>query len=124
MASKAKVREARRKEIAIPKDTFKPRFWEDQDRRSVIVREIRRRVDALERDCGAESYAQRSLCQRAIFIELQLESMEIAGAEGREYDAGVATQMVNCLSGIYAKLGLKRQLPKAQGLKAYLEDEA
>ena len=116
---KAKVREDRRQEVIIPKEPFKLKFWDEQDGRSIAVREIRRRVEELERDCGAESYQQRSLCQRAIFIELELETMEInAHRESREIDRGIYTQAVNCLQGIYSKLGLKRQTPKAMNVKA------
>jgi hypothetical protein len=123
VTSKPKVRESRRKEVALPTDLFRPRFWEDQDGRSVIVREIRERVEALERDSGSESYQQRSLCQRAIFIELQLESLEIVATQGDSVDMGSFTQMVNCLQGIYAKLGLKKQV-KSIDLKTYVKERS
>ena len=123
MTSKPKVRESRRKEVALATDSFRPRFWEDQDGRSVIVREIRERVEALKRDCGAESYQQRSLCQRAIFIELQLESLEIIATAGGSVDMGSFTQMVNCLQGIYGKLGLKKQM-KSFDLQAYAKEKS
>lgn len=123
MTSKPKVRESRRQEVAIATDLFRPRFWEDQDGRSTIVREIRERVATLEHDCDAQSHQQRSLCQRAIFIELQLESLEIRATEGIAVDMGSFTQMVNCLQGLYGKLGLKKQV-KSFDLQAYAKERS
>lgn len=123
MTSKPKVRVSRRQEVAIATDSFRPRFWDDQDGRSSIVREIRERVATLERDCDAQSHQQRSLCQRAIFIELQLESLEIKATEGLPVDMGSFTQMVNCLQGLYAKLGLKKSV-KSFDLQAYAKERS
>lgn len=117
-----KTKEQRKKKVAIP-EKFVPRFWEQQDNRTYIVREIRRRVAELEHDCGAESYAQKSLCQRAVFLEMKLETLEIQHAHGTEIEEGVYTQAVNCLSGIYAKLGIKKQVAKTKGLKAYVAEK-
>lgn len=109
-----------RKEIALP-NRFRPQFWDEQDGRSVVVKEIRNRVAQLEQDCGADSYQKQLLCQHAVFIALQLETAQIDAVHGKPFNAGVYTQMVNCLSGLLAKLGLEKAIPKAIDLKAYVK---
>lgn len=67
------------------------------DGRSVVARELKRRLAELTADLGGEaslSYQQRALCRRAIWLEAHLESMEAAAAQGNpaptfEYVAAV-----------------------------------
>ena len=49
----AKSKYKRRKEMSIP-DRFVPRFWDEADGRSTIVRVIRERFDRLMEDTGAD----------------------------------------------------------------------
>lgn len=117
----AKSREQQPKSVAIP-EKFVPQFWDAVDGRCGIVKEIRRRYEILKQDAGVESYQKDLLCQRAIFIGVQLETMEcIAAAEGK-FDPGCYTQMVNALSGLLSKLGLERQFPNRKSLKAYVQE--
>ena len=59
---------------------------------------------------GADSlsYAERSLCERALWLEYWLATQEKALANGGEFDVGRWVQAANSLQGIFAKLGLKR----------------
>jgi len=102
------IKVRRRKKHKVLGVSFTPKFWQGLDSRTFISKEIRRRYDALVEDCGAVSVQQRLLCERVVFISLQLQTMEINAAETGKLDAGVHTQMTNCLSGLLAKLGLKK----------------
>jgi hypothetical protein len=118
------IREARKREIALSK-RFKPKFWQEQDNRVAVVKEIRRRVETLKRDTGADSYQKQLLCERAIFVAIQLETMECDALAGKgRLDAGLYCQAVNTLSGLLAKLGLERKVQQAGDLKAFLKERA
>jgi hypothetical protein len=117
----AKTRVQRKQELAIP-DSFVPQFWDRIDGRFAIVREIRRRYDELKSDTGADSAQKDLLVQRAVFISVQLETMECVAAESGKLDSGVYTQMTNCLHGLLRQLGLERKKKDAGNLRSYLED--
>lgn len=102
------------------KERFVPRFLEDVDGRSAIVKEIRRRLDELVADADANSFQKQLLAKEAIFISIQLETMRANAIDGGKLDAGVYTQMVNALSGLLAKLGLEKKVSKTIDLKAYV----
>lgn len=108
-------------EIAIA-DKFVPRFWDGIDRRFGIVKEIRRRYRTLKADADADCIQKDMLVQRAIFIGVQLETMEVKAAESGEFEPGVYTQMVNCLMGLLRALGLERKRPNGKTLQGYLND--
>jgi hypothetical protein len=102
------------------------RYREDfaavMDGRSRLAREVRDRLSALVADLGGEdalSHAQRSLCQRAVWLELCIEHEETRIAEGGGVDIGPHTQLVGGLVGVYRLLGLKRQAREAR-LSDYL----
>jgi hypothetical protein len=102
---------------------FTPRFWEGADGRCAVVKEIQRRHERLRRDSGADSYQKELLCQRAVFISLQLETAEREATETTgKFDAGVYTQMTNSLMGLLRALGLERKV-QAIGLRAYIGKE-
>ena len=86
--------------------------WLDAlDYRTAMAKEMRDRFVALTNDLGGAdrlSYAQRSLCERALWLEFWLASQERSLATGAEFDAGKWTQACNALQGIFTKLGLKR----------------
>lgn len=119
----AKTREQRKKELAIPK-SFVPRFWDEVDGRYSIAKEIRRRYETLRDDTGAESYQKDMLCQRAVFIGVQLETMECEAAETGKFDPGVYTQMTNSLLGLLKALGLERAIKDSGDLRTYIAERA
>jgi len=108
------------KEVALPK-TFVPRVWETVDGRCTIVKEIRRRYETLRQDVGGESVQKDMLCQRAVFMDLCMETMEIEGATTGRLDAGTYTQMSNALLGLLKALGLNRHVKRADDLRNYIE---
>jgi len=86
-------------------------FLDNLDGRLGIARELRQRFAELTGDLGGSanlSYAQRSLCERALFLEFWLARQEAALANGKAFDVGKWTQACNSLQGLFAKLGLKR----------------
>lgn len=111
---------AARKSAKTPSGAVCRKFFAELDGRLAFTKEIRRRLDTLKADAGVDSAQKEILAQRAIFIALDLESMEIAAAETGEFDRGVYTQMVNSLSGLLSKLGLNRVKVKAADLKSYV----
>jgi hypothetical protein len=108
------------KRVELP-GRFVPGFWNNADGRSMAVKEIRRRYRNLREDAAVDSYQKDLLVQRAVFIALQLETMEIAAASGKPFDAGVYTQMTNSLLGLLKSLGLEKQVTKVANLKSYIE---
>ncbi len=96
------------------------------DRRFGSFKEVRRRMEALRADIGAESYQQNMLLQRAIFIEKQLEAIEFEQERNGELDRrerAIYTQMVNCLSGLLSKieeLGRRKPHKRAKTLDEHL----
>ncbi|HWA25698.1 MAG TPA: hypothetical protein VG734_08565 [Lacunisphaera sp.] len=103
---------------------FEPRFWEDADGRVAIVREIRTRYEQLKADAQADSTQKDLIAQRAVFVAIQLETMERTACETGKIDAGVYTQMVNCLTGLLKALGLERKAKPVGDLKSYVNGRA
>lgn len=104
-------------------DHFEPRFLDDLDGRSNVTRRLRHRVAQLHSDLGGEdrlSYAQRSLCLRAIWLESWLEAREVDAAEGRPIDIGKQIQALNTLLGLWRTLGLERKARDVPDLQSYL----
>jgi hypothetical protein len=94
------------------------------DGRLGIARELRGRFEALTGDLGGSanlSYAQRSLCERALFLEFWLARQEAALANGKPFDVGKWTQACNSLQGIFAKLGLKRPPKDVLDIEAWVK---
>lgn len=106
--------------ITLP-ERFIPQFWDEADGRCAVIKEIRNRYKVLKQDTQADSYQKDMLCQRIIFISVQLETMERLAAEKGEFNAGVYTQMVNTLVGLLKSLGLERRAKKTVNLQAYVE---
>ena len=109
-----------KKQIALP-EHFVPQFWEDSDGRVAIVRMIRERLDTLKADCGANSFQKVLLCQRAVFISIQLETMEVNATQTGNIETGVYTQMVNSLVGLLKSLGLERKAKHVESLQSYVQ---
>ena len=92
------------------------------DGRTRLGREVRDRLQALVIDLGGDdalSHAQRSLCRRAVWLELCIENEETRIAEGGGIDIAPHTQLVGGLLAIYKALGLKRVAREAR-LSEYL----
>lgn len=107
-----------------PTDEFITRFFENEDNRRHIIRKIKQRVQALKEDCGCDSYQKSMLCERAVFLALRLEAMEVAAINNEPFEAGVYAQSVNALSGLLSKLGLNRARKEVQSLEVYIEQQA
>lgn len=81
------------------------------DGRTAVAQVMRERWQAFTDDLGGAdrmSYAQRSLCERALWLEYWMQQQEQALAAGGDFDVGKWTQAANSLQGIMAKLGLDR----------------
>lgn len=119
--TRAKRRYHAKKSGQIPA-SFVPKFWDDADRRTVIVRKILDRVDKLKRDTGADSRQKQILCERVVFLVTQLETMERTAVESGVLDGGLYVSLANCLSGQLRLLGLERKA-KVENLQTYLQKQ-
>lgn len=84
-------------------------WFNNLDGRTGIAQEMQGRYQALISDLGgakALSYQQRSLAERALWLEYWLSKQEKELATGGDFEVGKWTQGVNSLQGIYSKLGL------------------
>ena len=94
-----------------PPVKFSPNWLDTLDGRTALAQVLRNRHTELTNDLGGIdqlSYPQKTLINRALFLEYWLEQQEQALANGGEFDAGKHTQAVNALSGLLTKLGLHR----------------
>ena len=100
-------------------------FLDNLDGRLGIARELRGRFEALTNDLGGSdnlSYAQRSLCERALFLEFWLARSEATLANGGKFEVGPWVQATNSLQGIFAKLGLKRVAREVPSVTEYIKN--
>ena len=98
-------------------------WLDDLDGRLGLARELRERYQALTDDLGGAdqlSYAQRSLSERALWLEFWLATQERELAAGAEFDVARWTQAANSLQGIFAKLGLNRVARDAITLQQFI----
>jgi len=102
--------------------------WLDRlDGRTELARNLRARYRELTDDLGGADrlcYAQRSLAERALWLEYWLATQERELAAGRDFDVGKWTQAFNSLQGVYGKLGLERATKDVPSLGAYLKGSA
>lgn len=120
MNTKQKPRLSERR-LRLPKK-FTPKLFDEADNRYFIVKELKRRCERLMIDTAADSMQKRMLCQEAVFVGVQLESLRKNAAEGQEIDMGSYTQLVNCLQGLLGKLGLDKQFKSQMSdLESYLK---
>jgi hypothetical protein len=117
----SKKSRSKRQPVALPVK-FQPRFWEDADRRIATVRAVKARYLRLREDAGGgESYQRDLLIQRAVFLSIMLETIEVRASEGGDFEVGVYTQASNTLMGLLKTLGLEKQIKSVTDLKAYVE---
>ncbi len=94
-----------------PQQDYSPNWLSKLDKRTAISVELRNRHVQLCNDLGGLSglsYQQKSLIDRALFLEFHLEQQEQQLISDGEFDSGKWVQAVNSLQGIYSKLGLNR----------------
>ena len=107
-------------------ERFESGWLAKMDTRMALVRELRARLDALATDLGgmdALSYQERSLCERAIFVEYLLAKQERELIEGAEFDQGAWVQSVNALSGLFNRLGLQRRQQDVPSLQTWIQQK-
>jgi len=110
-----------------PPDRFVVGWLDNLDGRTNLAVELRARYRELTDDLGGAdrlSYAQRSLAERALWLEYWLATQERELAAGRDFDVAKWTQAFNSLQGVFAKLGLERQAREVPSLGEYLRDRA
>ncbi len=113
--------------LSAPPDKFSQDWLTSLDGRTTIAQVMSERWQAFTDDLGGAdrlSYAHRSLCSRALWLEYWLTSQEQQLAEGKEFDVARWTQAANALQGILAKLGLERQAKTTVDLQSYLQAKA
>jgi hypothetical protein len=69
---------------------------------------------------AALSHQQKSLCKRAIWVELMVEDQEARVAAGEGVDGALHTQLVASLTSLYRLLGIRR-VARQVGLADYLK---
>ncbi len=97
------------------------------DMRTAVGRDMRGRYQEVCADLGGEgvlSYAQRSLIERALWLEYWIAQQERALASGAEVDMGKLTQAGNSLLGLFRTLGLERKPRDVTDLQTYIRQAA
>ena len=110
-----------------PPKNFNTGWLSELDGRTAIAQEMRARYAAFTNDLGGVerlSYAQRSLVERALWLEYWLAEQEQALAKGQDFDVARWTQAANSFQGIIAKLGLERQARDVPNLSTFLHERA
>ncbi|PFG54557.1 hypothetical protein ATG98_3821 [Marinobacter sp. LV10R520-4] len=106
-----------------PPNKFNAGWLSELDGRTAIAQVMRERYASFTNDLGGVerlSYAQRSLVERALWLEFWLSQQEQALAGGSDFDVGKWTQAANSLQGILSKLGLDRVARDVPDLAQYL----
>lgn len=106
-------------------DRFTAGYLGQLDGRTALAQDMFARWQQITDDLGGEgclSYAQRSLVERALWLEHFLAQQERALAEGRgdDFDAGRWTQGANALLGLYRTLGIERRAKDVTDLTSYI----
>ena len=102
----------RPRKMAVIPEKHAPGWLASLDGRTSVAQDMAGRFDEICRDLGGAdrlSYMQRSLIERALWVEYWLASQERELAEGREVDTGRYVQAANGLQGIFNRLGLERR---------------
>lgn len=102
---------------------FETGWLEQLDGRRNIAKNLRARFDEIASDLGGVdslSYMQRSLVERALWLEYWLSSQERELAVGAAFDVSRWVQAANSLQGIYNRLGIERRAKDVPDLQTYL----
>jgi len=108
--------------IDVPR-RYEEGFLEEMDGRGEVVKLLRQRLAQLTGDLGGLdglSYQERSLCKRIIHLERQLDKKELSLAHDTPIDESSYYNAINALSGLFAKIGLKRRAKLVNSLSAVL----
>lgn len=110
-------------------ERFTAGYLERLDGRTVVAQEMRARWQSMTDDLGGVdrlSYSQRSLVERALWIEHWIAAQERELAEGRieAFDAGRWTQATNSLLGLYRTLGIQRRAKDITSLSDYIRTKS
>lgn len=110
-------------------ERFAAGYIDRLDGRTAIAVTMRNRWQQMTDDLGGAdrlSYAQRSLVERALWLEHWLAVQEEALASGDcgNFDAGRWTQACNSLMGILKTLGIERRQKDVTDLQTYLRQKA
>jgi len=103
--------------------TFESGWLGQLDGRMNLAKNLRDRYSELCSDLGGQaqlSYAQRSLVERALWLEYWLSTQEQQLAKGGEFDSARWTQGCNALLGVLKNLGLERRQRDVPDLQTYL----
>ena len=110
-----------------PPPKFAQGWIAELDGRYAVAQVMRERYQAFTDDLGGAdrlSYAQRSLVERALWLEYWLAQQEQSLAKGKDFDVARWTQAANSLQGILSKLGLDRQAKDVPNLHDYMKQRA
>ena len=88
------------------------------DLRMASVRTIRSRYEEFVSDSNAVSVMKKSLCDRAAFLSVYIETLEVIAVETSELESGSYVQAVNAYLGLLKTLGLDKATTEIT-LKAY-----
>jgi hypothetical protein len=108
--------------VVMPAD-YEPDFEKRLDRRTVIGTALMERLGALHSDLGGLeglSHVKQSLCKRAVWLEVVVESHEQHLANGVAVDVGAYTQALNTLLGVYRVLGVERRAKPVRRLREHM----
>lgn len=101
-----------------------PGWLDSLDRRASYPRLLLSRRDALVSDLGgadALSYQQRTLAERAIYLEAVTQQMEAKHAQGEQLNTFQYIAAINALGNIFKTLGMQRAARKTANLAEYIE---
>ena len=110
-----------------PPAKFAQGWISELDGRYAVAQVMRERYRAFTDDLGGAdrlSYPQRSLVERALWLEYWLAQQEQSLAKGQDFDIARWTQAANSLQGILSKLGLERKAKDVPDLQTYLKQRA
>ena len=68
--------------------TYVPKLWTQADLRMASVRTIRSRYEEFVSDSNAVSVMKKSLCDRAAFLSVYIETLEVIAVETGELESG------------------------------------
>jgi len=119
----------RKKQHKIP-TKFEQNFLAKLDGRYELAKELKSCYAELTDDLGGVeglSNVKKSLCERFVWLESIMRSIEIQIAESKQREAaellGKWIQAVNSLTGIGRSLGLERKIRKVESLEGYVQSK-
>ena len=112
-------RDRREKTTDLP-NRWTPKVLDQLDGRLATAKAARQRYEALKQDTGADSIQKELLCQRAAFLSLQIETMEVAAANNEEFSPSVHCQLLNTFLGVMKALGLEPAKRDVEDLDSFL----